>query len=187
VQKVQPYVDRIDKQVYTPVSTLVKDKYATYGAHRVEKTQRYVEAEWEKTVRPQLRKAQKQAMDQYDVYLAPHVQQASEAIAPYVEQTKASLVEIYHLSLVPAYEAVLPYSHQAYIHGNYIVAHVIFPYVHSAKDAAWTLITRTIWPQVRVLYGDNVEPQLVRIQERLGRYKDQQKMEAAVDALELDT
>lgn len=187
VEKFQPYIDRIDEQIYTPVSTFTKDKYATYGAHRVEQAQKYVEAEWEKTVRPQIQKAQSQAKGQYDVYLGPHVKQASDAAAPYYEQTKDSLLEIYHLSLLPAYEAVLPYSHQAYVHGNHIIAHVIFPHVRSAKDASWTFISRSLWPQLRVLYGANVEPQLVRIQERLGRYRDQQKMESAVEALESES
>jgi hypothetical protein len=186
VEKVQPYIDRIDKQVYTPVSTFTKDKYATYGSHRVAQTQKYAEAQWERTVRPQLQKAQTQAKGQYDVYLSPHVKQVSNAAAPYYEQTKDSLAEIYHLTVLPAYEVVLPYSHQAYVYGNHVLAHIVFPHVRSVKDAGWTFITRTLWPQLRVLYGDNVEPQLVRIQERLGRYKDQQKMESAVDALESD-
>jgi hypothetical protein len=186
VEKVQPYIDRIDKQVYTPVSAFTKDKYATYGAHRVAQTQKYAEAQWERTVRPQVQKAQSQIKGQYDLYLGPHVKQASDVVSPYYDQIKHSLAEIYHLTLLPAYEAVLPYSHQAYVHGNHILAHVVFPHVRSAKDASWTFISRTIWPQLRILYGDNVEPQLVRIQERLGRYKDQQKMESAVEALESD-
>ncbi|KAF2714458.1 hypothetical protein K504DRAFT_4450 [Pleomassaria siparia CBS 279.74] len=184
VKKIQPYIDRFETQVYTPVSTFTKDKYATYGAHRVEQTQKYIWSEWDRTVHPQLQKAQHQVKGQYDLHLYPHVKKASDAVAPHYERAKDSLVEIYQLAILPTYKAILPYSHQAFIHGNHVLVHVFFPHVRSAKDYTWTFVTRSLWPQVRVLYGDNVEPQLVRIQERLGRYRDQQKMESAVEALE---
>ncbi|KAF2660332.1 hypothetical protein K491DRAFT_711832 [Lophiostoma macrostomum CBS 122681] len=187
VEKVQPYIDRFDAQVYAPVSAFTKDKYATYGAHRVESAQNYVEAEWDKTIRPQLDNAQTQAKKQYGSYLAPHVQQASDAAAPYYERAKASTVEIYHLTLLPTYEALLPYSRQAYKSGNHALVHVVFPNVRAARDVTWAFLSRNVWPQVRILYGDNVEPQLVRIRERLGRHRDQQKIESVVDALPSET
>ncbi len=43
---------------------------------------------------------------------------------------------------------------------------------------------RTLWPSMRILYGENVEPQLVRISERLGRYRDGKKVKAAADAVD---
>ena len=109
---------------------------------------------------------------------------ATDAVNPYLEQTKKSLIEIYHLSILPAYEAVLPYAHQVYVQGHRVTTRVIFPAVQSGRDAAWKFVSRTLWPYVRVIYGDNVEPQLVRIRERLGRYKDQQKIESVVEAVE---
>ncbi|KAF2646149.1 hypothetical protein P280DRAFT_512348 [Massarina eburnea CBS 473.64] len=187
VDKVKPYVDRLDQQVYTPLSTFTKDKYAVHGAHRVEQAQKYARAEWSRTVLPQLENVQAQAKSQYNKVLAPHVDQALEATAPFYQQTIGSLVEIYHLSLYPAYEATLPYARQGYAHGHHVVSHIIFPNVLVAKDAAWKFISRTLWPQVRVLYGDNVEPQLVRIRERLGRYKDQQKVESVIEAADSES
>jgi hypothetical protein len=179
VDKVKPYIE--------PVSTFTKDKYATYGAHRVEQAQKYFDAEWTKTVRPQLHNVQSKVKGQYDQYLGSSVQKAQDAAFPYYKQTVDSLIEIYHLSIFPAYEAVLPYARQGYAQGNHVVAHMIFPAVRSAQETTWKFVARTIWPQVRVLYGDNVEPQLVRIQERLGRYKDQQKVESAVESLQWES
>lgn len=170
--------------MYKPVAKFTKDKYATYGAHHVEQARNFVETEWAKTVRPQLESTQRRAKGQYDQYLAPYIVKASDTLAPFSEQTKDSLLEIYHLSILPAYEAALPYARQGYAHGHHVVAHIIFPNVRAAKDASWKFLFRTLWPQLRVLYGDNVEPQLVRIRERLGRYRDQQKIESAVDGLE---
>jgi hypothetical protein len=184
VEKVQPYWDTFDNQVYTPVAGFTKEKYTTYGAHRVEQAQHHLAAQWDKSVRPLLQDAQDQVKGQYDIHLEPYVKRVSDAVMPLYEQTKESTLEIYHLTLLPTYEAVLPYSRQAYAHGHYTVSHIIFPYVRSAKNVSWTFITRTLWPQLRILYGDNVEPQLVRIRERLGRHRDQQKMESAVEGVE---
>ncbi|KAJ4375930.1 hypothetical protein N0V83_001209 [Neocucurbitaria cava] len=183
VEKVKPYTDGFERHVYTPAAAFTKDKYAAYGAHRVDYATKYAEAQYNKAVRPQLQNAQAVVKGQYDLYLGPHVKTASNAAAPYYDQTKASLEEIYHLSVLPAYEASLPYLQKAHTHGHHLLVDTVFPHVRSTRDAIWAFVVRTIWPQLRVLYGDNVEPQLVRISERLGRYRDQQKVESVVDAM----
>lgn len=139
----------------------------------MEKVRGYLEAEWNKSVRPVVQA-------QYQRHLGPHVDKVVSATAPYYKETKASFAEIYDLTLFPAYEAILPYLQTGYTHGNHIMAHIIFPYVRSGKDATLTFVSRTVWPYVRILYADNVEPQLVRIRERLGRYRDGKKLEAVV-------
>jgi hypothetical protein len=184
VEKVKPYTDRFERQVYTPAAKFTAEKYATYGARRVEQAKKYSNAQWDKSIRPQLQTAQAKAKGQYDVFLGPHVKTVTTATAPYYDQTKASLEEIYHLSLLPAYDASRPYLRKGYAFGNHAVVNVVFPHVRSAKDATLAFLTRTVWPRVRVLYGANVEPQLVRISERLGRYRDQQKVESVVDAMD---
>jgi hypothetical protein len=187
VEKVKPYTDRFEQQVYSPVAKFTTDQYATYGAHRVDQAKKYSTSQWDRSVRPQIQAAQGKVQGQYDIYLGPHVKAVSTAAAPYYEQTKASLDEIYHLSVLPAYEASLPYLRKAHAQGNHVVVNLIFPYVRAGKDATSAFLMRTLWPQVRVLYGDNVEPQLVRISERLGRYRDQQKVESVVDAMDSQT
>lgn len=184
VEKVKPYTDRFEKTVYTPAAKFTTAQYATYGAHRVEQAKKYSGAQWDRTVRPQIQIAQDKVRGQYDLYLATHVKTASDAATPYYDQLKASLVEIYHLSILPAYETSLPYLRQAHARGHHVVVDYIFPSVRTAKDATSAFLIRTIWPRVRVLYGDNVEPQLVRISERLGRHRDQQKVEAVYDVSE---
>ncbi len=183
VERLQPYADRFDTLVYTPAATFTKDTYAAYGAHRVESARKFADTKYRQSIHPQLERAQKQIKGQYDLHLQPHVKTATVAAAPYYDQTKASFEEIYHLSILPAYEASLPYLHKARVRGHYYLVHIIYPRVSYARDTTWAFLVRTVWPQLRVLYGDNVEPQLVRISERLGRYHDQQKMESMVDTL----
>ncbi|KAH8726552.1 hypothetical protein GQ44DRAFT_726115 [Phaeosphaeriaceae sp. PMI808] len=184
VEKVTPYVRRFNKEIYTPTAKFTADKYATYGAHQVEQARQYANAQWDRSVRPQVQIAQDKVKGQYDLYLRPHVATAAKAASPYYDQTKDSLGEIYHLSVLPAYKASLPYLRKAHAHGHHVVVNMVFPHVRSGKDATLAFLMRTVWPQVRVLYGDNVEPQLVRISERLGRHRDQQKVESVADAIE---
>jgi len=183
---VAPQLDKV-KPYTQPVTIFVREKYATYGAHRVEQAKQYAEAEYHKTVHPQLLKAQDQVKAQYNQHLSQHVDKVTHVVAPYYNDIKASSEEIYHLTLLPAYERSLPYLRQGHAYGHHVLVHVVYPHVHTAKDATWAFFLRTVWPQLRVLYGDNVEPQLVRISERLGRYKDQQKVESAMSAADSHT
>ncbi|KAF7680399.1 hypothetical protein GT037_002050 [Alternaria burnsii] len=183
---VAPHVEKV-KPYTTPITTFAQDNYATYGAHRVEHARKYAETQYEKSIRPQLENAQKQVKGQYDVYLGPHVKKATDAAAPYYNDLKTSSEDIYVHTLLPAYEQSKPYLQQGHAYGHHVLVDIIYPHVHTAKDATWAFILRTVWPQLRVLYGDNVEPQLVRISERLGRYRDQQKIESVVSAVDAET
>jgi hypothetical protein len=183
---VAPHIEKV-KPYTTPITTFAQDNYATYGAHRVEHAKKYAETQYEKSVRPQLENAQKQVKGQYDVYLGPHVKKATDAAAPYYNDLKTSSEEIYVHTLLPAYEQSKPYLQQGHAYGHHVLVDIVYPHVHTAKDATWAFVLRTVWPQLRVLYGDNVEPQLVRISERLGRYRDQQKIESVVSAVDAET
>ncbi|KAF2276303.1 uncharacterized protein EI97DRAFT_377774 [Westerdykella ornata] len=185
--RIQPYWASFDQKVYTPVASFAKDTYAVHGAHRVERARHHLEVQWEKAVQPQIKHLKDSAKGQYDLHVGPHVNKVTDTVMPFYEQTRDSTSEIYHLTLRPTYEAILPYLHQAYVHGHYVVWHIILPHIRSAQNSIWTFTTRTVWPQLRVLYGDNVEPQLVRIRERLGRHRDQQKVEAVVGSASLET
>ncbi|RYO30401.1 hypothetical protein AA0113_g2434 [Alternaria arborescens] len=183
---VAPHIEKV-KPYTTPITTFAQDNYATYGAHRVEHARKYAETQYDKSIRPQLENAQKQVKGQYDVYLGPHVKKATDAAAPYYNDLKTSSEEIYVHTLLPAYEQSKPYLQQGHAYGHHVLVDIIYPHVHTAKDATWAFVLRTVWPQLRVLYGDNVEPQLVRISERLGRYRDQQKIESVVSAVDAET
>lgn len=187
VEKVKPYANRFERQVYTPAASFTKKQYDTYGAHRIEQVQKQAAASWDKTVRPHLLTAQSAAQEQYDAYLGSYVQKASAAAIPYYSQIKATSYDAYHKSVLPAYEASLPYLRKARVQGRHVIVDVVFPNVRSAKDITWAFLVRNVWPQLRVLYGDNVEPQLVRISERLGRYRDQQKVESVAEAVTSET
>ncbi|KAK4980747.1 hypothetical protein LTR66_010373, partial [Elasticomyces elasticus] len=184
VQKAQPYFDRLNREVVYPVVTKTKSKYNKYGAPRVYKAQEYGQHQWKQTLQPQFEGARQRAMKQYDTFLAPQVQKVQETVKPYYSSLKTSAMDIYELELVPAYRYATPYALRAYELGHRFAITTALPTTQWAGNTAWSFMNRKIWPKVRILYGENVEPQLVRIIERLGRYKDEKKIEAMMESVD---
>ena len=184
IDSARPYIDKLDKQVYQPVVKVGKRSYGTYGAPRIDQARAYGQGQWQKTLRPKLELAREQAQKQYEFSLAPHVSKVSAATTPYYTVARHHVLETYHSHVLPTYISSLPYAQKAYNLGHGFVVDTGLPYTQWAWTSTATFVNRTLWPQMRILYGENVEPQLVRISERLGRYRDGKKLKAAVKAVD---
>lgn len=181
VEKVRPYVETFNKHVYSPSVDYGKKNYEAYGAPRFDQARVFSQEKWEKVVKPQIDTAQVQAKKQYDSALAPHISKASAGAEPYYTSSRESAIQIYTTRLLPAFEAARPYVENIYATGHEIILHKGLPYAKVAWGSTIVFLDRTVWPKVRILYGENVEPQLVRIGERLGRYRDGKKLKAAME------
>ncbi|THX08767.1 hypothetical protein D6D18_01526 [Aureobasidium pullulans] len=180
VQQAQPYFDRVKEQAYLPAAAFAQK----HGAPRVAQAQKYADKEWKRTVRPQLDVARKHASKQYDSTLGPHVQKVQDAVSPYYNTVKASATDFYELELLPAYKHTAPYAKKVYGHAYRFSVNTALPYARWGTDLTFTFVRRQIWPRIQVLYGENVEPQIFKITQRLGRYRDEKKIEAAVESAE---
>ena len=181
VEKVKPYVERFSREIYTPSFNYGKQTYDTYGAPKVEQIREFGQEKWEKIVKPQLDTAQFQAKKQYESNLAPHVSKASAAAAPYYTSSREGVTQIYSAHVLPAFEASRPYVERSYAVGHQVFIDTGLPYVTTAWEYTAAFFNRTLWPKLRILYGENVEPQLVRIGERLGRYRDGKRIRAVLE------
>ena len=176
----RPYYDTLDKRIITPVTALgIK-----YGAPRVAQAQAFGQAQWEKSLQPQVVKYQGILKAKYDETLAPHVDQAVTVAGPYYDIAKTSALQTYYEHILPAYAAVRPYALQGYDMASDFTVNTAVPYSKWAWTTAGIFLDRKVFPKLRILYGENVEPQLVRIGERLGRYRDGKKIQAVVDAID---
>jgi hypothetical protein len=182
VEKIRPYVDTVNERVYTPVSKFTLQNYEVYGAPKIAQLRAYAEKEWESKARPQIEAVRTTIQTQYGTYLHPHIEKATGAIQPYYNQATSAATTHYHHTLIPAYNAALPYGRKFYSHGHHVTANIVFPYVRYAEASSRHFLTRILWPKLRILYGDNVEPQLTRISQRMGRYRDSKKLESIVEA-----
>lgn len=181
VDRAQPHIDQLNKQVYVPTADFISQHYNTYAAPRVGWVQDYAQASWADTVQPRLEDGRSWALSEYEQKLSPHVAWALKASDPYVRKAQSELIEIYDSTLVPLYDKSLPYVQETYSQGHYVTTKVVLPYVQLAHDSTSAFLSRHVWPQLVILYGENVEPQLMRITERLGRYRDSKKLETFID------
>lgn len=181
VEKARPYVEKFNQEIYTPSLAYGKQSYDNYGAPRIQQAQAYSQEKWANLVKPQIDTAQAQVKKQYDSNLAPQVNKASAVAAPYYTISRDSISDIYKTHILPALKASRPYADKTYALGHKITVETVLPYTQSAWSSTVFFFDHTIWPKLRVLYGDNVEPQLVRIGERLGRYRDARKLKAVME------
>ncbi|EME83785.1 uncharacterized protein MYCFIDRAFT_202776 [Pseudocercospora fijiensis CIRAD86] len=180
VQKTQPYVDQFNEKVYTPGAAA----YQKYGAAQVATVQKIGQQQWQKTIKPSLELVQKQAGEQYESTLAPHVKKAQDIVQPYYDGIVTSASDIWQLELEPVYRKSAPVAQKVYAQAQAFVLNTALPQAQYVGNITWTLWTRQVWPKLRILYGENVEPQLLRITQRLGRYKDGKKLEADIKSSE---
>ncbi|KAI0390358.1 hypothetical protein F5Y17DRAFT_68497 [Xylariaceae sp. FL0594] len=176
VELARPYYDSINRGVMTPGRT-----YAVkYGGPRVAQAQAFGRAQWEKSVQPQINKYQELARAQYDRSVSPYVQQATTAVAPYYEIARTNGLQTYHEVLVPAYTFIQPYASRGYDAAYSFTKDNVVPSTVWAWNRTYTFLDTAVWPHLRDVYVLKVEPQLVRIGERLGRYKGQ-KLKSPVE------
>jgi hypothetical protein len=122
--------------------------------------------------------------EKYDENLSPHVERAVVASDPYVRQMREELLDLYESTLVPVYDRALPYMETCYQYGRYATLHVVSPYIWRIQSSTSKFITTRVWPRLVLIYGVNVEPQLMRIRERLARYTSAKKLQHVVDDME---
>ncbi len=184
VERARPYAEDLYRRVYAPSLSFSQQTYETYGAPRVNEISKYTHDQWERTLKPKIEAAQVQGRKQYDSTLAPQVGKVSAATLPYYKAGRERVLVIYHTQLLPAYSASLPYAEKLIALGHKIAVEIGLPYVQSAWRYTVVFVERTVWPKVTILYGKNVEPQLVRIGERLGRYRDGSRLKAVVEEID---
>jgi hypothetical protein len=181
VESVKPYYDKLDQHVITPATHFGKK----YGAPRIQQAQAYGKAQWEKQLQPTVSKVYDTGYKRYNATLAPHIHKVSDAVHPYVQIAHNSALDTYYTTLLPTYSVVQPYIHNSYELGKNFTLNTGIPYTKIAWTSAIVFLDRTIWPRVKIIYGENVEPQLVRIGERLGRYRDGKKLKQSIHEVDV--
>ncbi|GAW11016.1 hypothetical protein ANO14919_003550 [Xylariales sp. No.14919] len=168
VNMARPYYDTLDRKVIAPGRTYA----AKYGGPRVAQAQAFGHAQWEKSVQPEILKYQVLAKAQYDHTLSPYVNKAVVTLAPYYDIARTNALQTYHEILIPTYTFVHPYASQSYDAAYGFTKNTVVPSTIWAWNRAYAFLDSAVWPHLRDVYVLKVEPQLVRIGERLGRYNE---------------
>lgn len=108
------------------------------------------------------------------------MQHATTVLSPYTD-TVAAWNEKY---VLPLYAHSKPFLSKTYTAGQEVLATTAFPLAQRAWSSTMVFVNGALWPTVTGLYSENVEPQLVKIGERLASYREGQKLRAVVEEVD---
>lgn len=177
----RPYASVVNEHVYVPAAKLAKDGYDKYGAPAWEQARTYGEEHWETLVVPHLEFAQDTVNDVYASKVNPYVQPAVLAVSPYYTKANDAVAATYKNYVVPFYVQATPFIGKTYDSGQQILTTTVFPYAQGSWSSAVYFANSELWPRVTGLYSENVEPQLVKIGERLASYREGKKLRASME------
>ena len=181
VEKARPYADLANRRLIRPATKIGRINYDKYAAPQLESAKLYALAQWDKSIVPRLHQAQKQAKVIYQAKLGPHVDKVSNIIAPYFSTAQKITLDVYQHRLLPAFEYSQPWIQKGYNTSKAFVLDTAYPFGRHAWSNAVIFFDGTFWPLLKGLYIDNVRPQLVMISERIAKYQESRKLQAAVD------
>ncbi|GAB1319834.1 Transcription factor hoxa13 [Madurella fahalii] len=171
IDLVRPYYNTVDRVIVTPSWSYAKQ----HGAPRLHQAQAFGIAHWEKSVQPQITKAQELAKARYAQSLAPHINRVSAAVAPFYDIARTNTLQTYHELLLPTYQYIQPHVREGYRVTSAVISNTVVPSFIWGWNKTYVFLDATVWPQFRAMYMENVEPQLVKIGKRLGRYSSGKK------------
>ncbi len=167
----RPYYDAVDQRIITPSWVYAQQ----YGAPRVQQVQAFAKVQWDRSVQPQVERYQGLARAHYDAKLAPHVDRFSSALGPYYDIARTNGLQTYHGLLVPTYGYIHPFLLEGYRAASAFTGKTVIPSFVWTWNKTYAFLDGTVGPQIRAVYTETVEPQLVKIGKRLGRYSTGKK------------
>lgn len=184
VDRARPYVEVFNQQVYIPASKITKSGYDKYGAPAWQQAQAFGAAQWKAQVTPRLEAAQDQAHQLYMAQVNPYVQQGVAVISPYYQQAKSAVLTAYWDHFVPFYTRSQPFIGKTYTTGQDILTTRVMPGARYSWSSVVYFANSSLWPQITGLYSEQVEPQLVKIGQRLASYREGKRLRAVVEDMD---
>ncbi|KAG6010230.1 hypothetical protein E4U54_008412 [Claviceps lovelessii] len=163
----KPYYDTLNMNILRPT----RHYAVVYGTPLVRKGQTFALDQWKSIGQPQLRRLQILTKSQYDKAIAPHLTKVGAVVRPYYNFAQKYTAQASHNYVMPGYKLARVYGEYGYDAAADFTTTTALPTICWTWSKANAFLNTAIWPQLRVVYIKNVEPQLVRIGERLGRYR----------------
>jgi len=210
VDAARPYALQLNNEVVGPVVTISKGAYERYGAERVEAARDYGYRYLQRNLGPRLDNVKDILRHYYTLYAEPHLASVQAVIGPLTKHvlpllSNAQIIarKQWQFVVIPAYNRSKPHVRRAHTRVQRYLNRVARPYAlwlyetsyhyttakalpqaRSLASQILRLVKTQVWYPIRILYGENVEPQLSKIRERLTSYRDSKKIEAAVEAVD---
>ncbi|KAL4917211.1 hypothetical protein BDW62DRAFT_88677 [Aspergillus aurantiobrunneus] len=187
VDAARPYVRVLNDKVYTPASNIAKQGYETYGAPALDQAQAYGQQQWDANIVPHIQTAKDKATDWYKSQVEPHVEYAATTVSPYYHKVHGAYWTTLDGYILPFAAKYQPFIGKTYTSGQEILTTRVMPQAQSAWFSTVYLVNHSLWPKVSSLYSENVEPQLVKIGQRLASYREGNRLGEVTDEVESST
>ncbi|KAL2842445.1 hypothetical protein BJX68DRAFT_167008 [Aspergillus pseudodeflectus] len=184
VDAARPYVRVLNEKVYTPASNIARQGYEAYGAPALDRAQIYGQQQWDANVVPHIQTAKAKVNAWYGVQVAPHVRQVTTAVSPYYQKVYRAYWATLDGYVLPFVATYRPFIGKTYASGQGILTTTVLPYAHSTWYHTVYFVNNSVWPKISNLYSENVEPQLVKIGQRLASYREGKRLRSATDEIE---
>ncbi|OOO07213.1 hypothetical protein OAory_01094160 [Aspergillus oryzae] len=184
VEKARPYVGVLNEKVYTPAANVAKLGYDKYGAPALEQAHAYGSEQWEKQVAPLLQSAKDGASELYNAEVAPQVQRVTAVMSPYYQKANFAFKTTCVGYIQPFLSRTRPFIGKTYTSGQNVLTTTVMPYAQTSWSSVVYFVNSWLWPQVTGLYSENVEPQLVKIGQRLASYREGNQLRKVVDEVD---
>jgi hypothetical protein len=184
VDQARPYVEAVNQQVYVPASKIVKSGYEKYGAPAWQQAQEYGASQWKVQVTPRLEAAQGQAHQIYMAHVDPYVQRGMAVVSPYYQKANNAARTAYWDHFVPFYTRSQPFIGKTYATSQGILTTHVMPGARYTWSSVVYFANSSLWPQITGLYSEQVEPQLVKIGQRLASYREGKRLRAVVEDMD---
>ncbi|OAX79914.1 hypothetical protein ACJ72_05764 [Emergomyces africanus] len=184
VDTVRPYARAFNEKIYSPAASFANRNYRAYGAAYIEKGVSYIQNQCDEIVTPHIHSLQISLNRVYESSIQPHYIRVATVVTPYYRTTVAHVDKVRQSYIIPFYSQSKPVIVQAYSSTYDIVVNTIYPYSKKTWSYLMTFISETLLPGVARLYCENVEPQLLRIGEKLASYREGQKLGAVGEECE---
>lgn len=181
VEIARPYVQVVNKHVYTPAATVARQGYDQYAAPALSHAQAYGQQQWEAQVIPRLQKAKESATGLYDSEVAPYAQRAKAVVFPYYNKVNGALITVWDGYVFPVFARSRPFIGKTYTSGQNVLATTVLPYAQSTWSSVIYFANSALWPKLTGLYSENVEPQLVKIGQRLASYREGRRLRKVIN------
>ncbi|KAH1623181.1 hypothetical protein KXV58_008659 [Aspergillus fumigatus] len=181
VEIARPYVQAVNEHIYTPAATVARRGYDQYGAPTLDQARAYGQQQWEAQVIPRLQNAKERAIGLYKSTVDPYVQHAKDVVFPYYNKVDGAVITVWDGYVFPVFARSRPFIGKTYTSGQNVLATTVLPYAQSTWSSVIYFANSALWPKLTGLYSENVEPQLVKIGQRLASYREGRRLRKVMD------
>jgi hypothetical protein len=181
VEIARPYVQVVNEHVYTPAATVARRGYDQYGAPALDRARAYGQQQWEAQVIPRLQNVKESATGLYNSTVDPYVQHAKDVVFPYYNKVNGAVITVWDGYVFPVFARSRPFIGKTYASGQNVLATTVLPYAQSTWSSVIYFANSALWPKLTGLYSENVEPQLVKIGQRLASYREGRRLRKVMD------